>query len=286
MSYLHIENLYKRQEILYFREAYALEKIHGTSAHITFCDNRVLFSSGGEEHSAFLALFDPIALVAAFRKLGHPHVVVYGEAYGGVQQAQAWRYGPTLRFVVFDVKIGDKWLFVPAAERTVTETLGLEFVHFTQVSTDLAALDAERDAPSVQAARNGVVGAQPREGVVLRPLVEMMLRSGERVIVKHKRDEERETATPRPVVDPSRLEVLADATRIAEEWVTPTRLEHVVSKLPGNFMLGRVREVIDAMIADVLREGAGEIVDSPEARKAIGRRTASLMFERKLPREC
>ena len=36
MGYLHIENLYRpiAQSILLFREVYALEKIHGTSAHV------------------------------------------------------------------------------------------------------------------------------------------------------------------------------------------------------------------------------------------------------------
>ena len=34
MSYLHIQNLYKDPRILMLREVYALEKIHGTSAHI------------------------------------------------------------------------------------------------------------------------------------------------------------------------------------------------------------------------------------------------------------
>ena len=32
MGYLHIENLYKAQDILLFRECYALEKVHGTAA--------------------------------------------------------------------------------------------------------------------------------------------------------------------------------------------------------------------------------------------------------------
>jgi hypothetical protein len=32
MAYLHIENLYKARDIMLFRECYAMEKIHGTSA--------------------------------------------------------------------------------------------------------------------------------------------------------------------------------------------------------------------------------------------------------------
>ncbi len=279
MSYLHIDNLYKDQTILLFRECYAMEKIHGTSAHVQWKDGRVLFFAGGEKYLCFVSLFDAVALAEAFEQLGHPNVTVYGEAYGGKQQGQSWRYRPDLRFVAFEVQIGDLWLEVPKAEQVVRD-LGLEFVHYRSTSTDLGAIDAERDAPSEQARRNGVEGDKPREGVVLRPLIEVRRNNGSRVLAKHKRDEERETKTPRKV-DPDKQQVLADAQAIADEWVTPTRLEHVLGTLSGTADITRTREVIAAMTEDVLREGAGEIVDSREARQAIGRVTAQL-FQRRL----
>ena len=83
-------------------------------------ENRLTFSSGGEKHDRFAALFDAERLTASFLAAGHPAVTVYGEAYGGSQQKQAWRYGPTLRFVAFDVKIGETWLAVPEAAAFVT----------------------------------------------------------------------------------------------------------------------------------------------------------------------
>lgn len=273
MGYLHIDNLYKDQRILMLRECFALEKIHGTSAHIAWRDGRVQFHSGGEKHERFVALFDEAALGAAFTAIGHPLIVVYGEAYGGSQQAQKWRYGEPLRFVAFEVQVGESWLSVPNAH-DVTTKLGLQFVHYARVSTDLAALDAERDAPSEQARRNGIEGDKAREGVVLRPLEEMRDQRGNRIMAKHKRDEARETNTPRKVVDPSQIKVLRAAGEIAIEWVTPTRLEHVLDKLGPDVGIERMRDVIAAMTEDVLREGAGEIVDSREARAAIGKKTA------------
>lgn len=282
MGYLHIPNLYKQQEILLFRECYALEKIHGTSAHVTWHGGRVTLSSGGEPHERFAALFDAAALASAFAAIGHAEVTVYGEAYGGSQQKQAWRYGP-LRFVAFDVRIGGErdgaWLSVPAAADVVGK-LGLEFVDYARTSTDLAALDALRDAPSTQARRNGVDGDKPREGVVLRPLVEVTLNSGSRVIAKHKRADERETKSPRAVVDPATFARLAEADAIAEEWVTPTRLEHVLDKLPQGIGMEATGDVIRAMVEDVTREASGEIVDSQDARKAIGKRAATLFKAR------
>jgi RNA ligase len=273
VGYLHIDNLYKDQRILMFRECFALEKIHGTSAHVSWRDGRVTFSSGGEKHERFAALFDEVALTVAFEAMRHPSVTVYGEAYGGSQQKQTCRYGPALRFVAFEVEIGEAWLSVVNAH-DVVKKIGLEFVHYRRVPTDLDAIDAERDAPSEQARRNGVEGDQPREGVVLRPLEDMRDARGNRILAKHKRDEERETTSPRKVVDPSKIEVLRAANEIADEWVTPTRLAHVLDKLGPDVGIENMRDVIAAMTDDVIREAAGEIVDSREARSAIGKKTA------------
>src|SRR5579872_2653917 len=117
MGYLHIDNLYKNQDILLFKECYALEKIHGTSAHVALartpnvCDTpgqeQVFFNSGGAKHETFVALFNEEDLKARFAATGAFDVRVHGEAYGGKQQGQKWRYGDALKFVAFDVKIGE-----------------------------------------------------------------------------------------------------------------------------------------------------------------------------------
>lgn len=282
MGYMHISNLYRpeAQDILLFKECFALEKIHGTSAHVSWSDGQIHLHAGGESAVNFAKLFDIEALTNNFLAMGRPKVTIFGEAYGGKQQAQSWRYGKTLKFVAFDVHLEDQWLDVPNAAQFCAR-LGIAFVHYKRVPTDLAALDAERDAPSAQAYLNGVEGDQPREGVVLRPLKEFSL-GGHRVICKHKRAEERETATPRVVDDPAKLKVLSDAEAIATEWVTPTRLEHVLDKLPGAGM-SDTPKVIAAMLEDVLREGAGELIDTPEARKAISK-AAALLFKKHVSR--
>jgi hypothetical protein len=273
MGYMHIDNLYKNQSVLMFRECYALEKIHGTSAHIAWKEGQVTYSSGGEKHERFVELFDDVKLREAFVAVGHPDVTVYGEAYGGKQQGQSWRYGKELRFVAFEVRVGESWLAVPNAADVVAK-LGLEFVHYARIPTDLASVDAERDAPSEQAKRNGVEGIHPREGVVLRPLEEVVKGNGARIIAKHKRDDERETKTTR-AVNSEKLEVMRGAKAIADEWVTPTRLSHVLDKL-GPVGMENTPDVIRAMIEDVIREASGEIEDSKDARRAIGAATAKL----------
>ena len=274
MSYAKIHNLYdpRGQEILKDAECYALEKVQGTSAHLTWKNGRITYSSGGADASEFRALFDDAALTEAFRGLsGDAGATVYGEAYGGTQQGQAWRYGPSLRFVAFEVQAKGGFRPVPVAQGIVV-ALGLEFVPWKRVTTDLASLDAERDAPSLVARCRGM-GVQPREGVVLRPLAERFV-NNERAIAKHKRKEERETATYREV-NAADAVVYENARAVADEWVTAERMRHVAARVSVN--LGRalnVRDtptVIAAMVEDVLIEGASEVPDTAEVRKELAR---------------
>ncbi len=268
MGYMHIENLYKNQEIMLFKECYAMEKIHGTSAHVAHKDGALRFFAGGATHSLFVELFNQDFLLEKCRGI---NVIVYGEAYGGKLQGMSATYGPNMKFIAFDVQIEGMWLSVPQAEEFCREA-GLEFVHYVRISTNLNDIDAQRDAHSVQAVRNGMGDGHIREGVVLRPLIELTKNNGERVISKHKRDEFKETKTQREV-DPEKLKVLEDAQAIADEWVTPMRIQHVLDKIE-NPCMEKMRQIMDAMFEDVEREGKDEIVWSAEVKKAVGKATA------------
>ena len=171
MSYMHIDNLYKNQDILLFKECYAMEKIHGTSAHVAWYGLRVKLFAGGSDYFAFKKLFDEPALEAVFKeRFADGQVPVFGEAYGGKLQGMSKTYGKVLKFVAFEVRVGKSWLAVPAAD-DVCAQLGLDFVYYRLIPTTLEAIDAERDAPSAQAVRCGIVDEpKMREGVVLRPL--------------------------------------------------------------------------------------------------------------------
>ena len=264
-----------------FKRCYAMEKIHGSSSHISFRKNRtpqLSFFAGGEKHERFVAFFNQEELLKHFPELGHDEVTVFGEVYGGKCQGMGGTYGADLRFIAFDVKIGDCFVNVPVAEK-ISIDLGLEFVPYVEISTDLSEIDAQRDAPSIVAQRRGMGSDKKREGIVLRPLMEMTGNNRERICAKHKIDKFGETKTPRQVTD-EELKVLSDAEAIADEWVTEQRLSHVLQRIE-NVGIDKMRDVITAMIEDVTREGSGEIVDSKEARKAISKRT-STMFKSRL----
>lgn len=278
MGYLHIDNLYKNTEILLFKECYAMEKIHGTSAHISWKNNKINLSSGGEKAERFNKLFNLKKLEKKFKELFDCEVVVFGEAYGGKCQGMSGTYGKELKFIVFDVKIDKNWLDVPNAE-DVVKKLDLEFVAYAKVDTNINTSNTYRDASSVQANRNGCGNDKLREGIVLRPLIEVIKNNGSRIIVKHKRDEFKETKTKREV-NPEQLKILEDAKAIAGEWVTPMRLNHVLDKLGNPNEIEKTGEVIKAMIEDVKREAKGEIKESKQAIQFIGKKTAQLYKQR------
>ena len=250
-----------------------MEKIHGSSAHVTLTQGQLNFSAGGQSQELFIKLF-PSDLLDKVSQYGYD-VTIYGEVYGAKCQGMKDTYGNDLKFVVFDIQVAGVWLPVPEAEE-MSNHLGLEFIHYVKVSTDMQYLNEQRDADSIQSFKNGLGLGHKREGVVLRPLIEVNRADGSRVICKHKRDDFRETATPRVVG--AATEVLAEANAIATEWVTTTRLQHVLDKIPGH-NISMMAKVIAAMLEDVLREGKGEIVDSKEARKAISQKTVAMYKE-------
>lgn len=274
MSYLHIENLYRAPELL---ECYALEKIHGTSAHVAYRQGNLSFFSGGESHDKFVGLFDQEFLKHKLLEkfLETDDLVVYGEAFGGKQQGMSETYGKVLRFLAFDVRLNGQWLDVPSAEGLAGE-LGIGFVPYERGPLSLPWLDGQRDKPSLVA----VVPDKMREGVVVRPIHEMQYKDGGRVIVKHKRAEFRETKTVREV-SPDQAQAWSDAAAVAEEWVTPMRLEHVLQKTPYNTTQD-TGNVIRAMIEDVRRESDGEVTWSREIASAVGKATVKLLQKPKI----
>ena len=274
MGYMHIDNLYKNTDILLFKECYALEKIHGTSAHITIELSRVIYASGGTKFETFKNLFDEQKLIDVHKEWFDCKVVIYGESYGGKEQGMSATYGKEPKFIVFDVKVEDCWLDVVNAE-DVAHKFGLEFVPYAKCNTQLEELNNYRDSSSVVAQRRGIKDWKMREGIVLRPLIEFTKSNGRRIIVKHKSDKFKETKTPREV-DPESLRILEEAKAIAEEWVTPMRLNHILDKLGNPTEIEKTKDVISAMIEDVCREAKGEIIESRAAKSAIGKEAARL----------
>lgn len=282
MGYAKIENLYRNQMIMSFKNVYALEKVHGTSAHIQWRHGKLSFYSGGETHDRFVELFDQNKLIEFFKSKEFEDdtlVRIHGEAYGGKQQGMSKTYGTKLCFIAFDVVIGGKWLDIPKAEEFVLSA-GLEFVPYELVPSTVEALDKERDRDSIVAIRRGMGEGHIREGVVLRPPFEVSTNDGARLCAKHKRDEFREHKSPRLLdISPDKLKILEDAKAIAEEWCVNNRLLHVIQHLTVNGEEPQIKDipkVLDEMMKDIREEAKGEFIETREAVKEIGKRTVEL----------
>ena len=284
MSYAHIGHLYKDQRILWFKECWAMEKVHGTSAHIRWDGEKMHLFSGGAAAESFAKCFDreelPKKLAEVF---GTTPATIYGEAYGGKEQGMRDTYGSTLMFIAFDVQIKDYWLEVPQAVEMV-EKVGLEFVPYWRVPATVESLDAYRDRPSEVAERRGCAGNTDKygfcppiqEGIVCRPIHRVYGDHMERICCKHKRHEFKERGNVPEVTDPEKLAVLEEAQAISEEWVTPMRLQHILDKLGNTREIKDIPKIIAAMQEDVLREAKGEIVEGKTTLKAIGTKAVSL----------
>ena len=276
----YIENLYKDRRVLMFKKVWATEKIHGSSSWVTYDGKRkaVTFHAGGANKDLFREHFDKDAIFEKAKELwGLKTVKFHGENYGGKTQGMSHTYGDNQRFVLFDVKIGD--VFV-SFENVIDigKKFGMDVVDGVVIDCTLDELDRMRDTPSVQAVKNGVEGVHEREGIVIKPLEEFTSNDGKRVISKHKGEKFSETAHPREVSE-EQQKVWKIANDIAEEWVTPMRLNHVLDKFPADVNMQQTGQIIKAMMEDVTREGEGEIEWTRNAQKAIGKRTGLLFRE-------
>lgn len=284
MGYRHISNLYQNKEIMLFKQCYALEKINGTSSHIIYnaTNDQLHFSSGGASYDLFVSLFNKEELLEKFRanRVEHPEVdkiTVYGEAYGGKIQGMSHTYGPNLCFTAFEVQVMEEWLGVLLAEKLATR-FGFEFVPYELIDCTEEAINAARDSDSVVAVRRGMGPGHQREGVVLRPVIELQHPNGGRVISKHKHPKFEEKArAPKSLNDPEQEKILSAANEIADEWMVMNRATNILSHWKEeDIKIENTKRFISAAIEDVTREAAGQIQMSEAAVKAISRKAAQL----------
>ena len=302
MGYRKIQNLYKpdvSRLILERKEVYALEKIHGTSAHVAYSrETGIRFFAGGIKHETFMKMFDErfgiesitLEFEEALTNGNIEEVIVYGEAYGGSCQKMSSIYGP-LNFIVFEIKLNGDWLSVKDAYYWAN-WLGLPFVYFEKGPATIEWLNAQRDMPSFQARRNGMGDDKQGEGIVIRSLLEERDHRGNRIIAKHKKEVYGETRTPRSI-DPEKQRIWTEARETAEEWCIMERMHHVLDALKASgikqLTITETGTVIRAMIEDVrIESGVGG--DNPEIEwtnaisKAIGSECAKL-YKRHLNEE-
>ena len=167
----------------------ATEKVDGTNIRIMWDGNKVSF--GGKTDNAQLPpklleklteLFKGESNEQKFEEIfSETEVCLYGEGFGGNIQCGG-NYGD-FNFVLFDIKIGEWWLKREDIEG-IGEKLDIQIVPIVKKGTLMEISDfVARGFLSNWSAKEFIC-----EGVVARPAVELLKRSGERIIakIKHK----------------------------------------------------------------------------------------------------
>lgn len=110
-------------------------------------------------------------------------IIIFGETYGKGMQAPGGRYCKThLKFICFDIKIGNTWLTRESVE-DICKRLGIDTVPYLGEMTLDEAIERVKAGFTSQVSEDPTL---PAEGIVLRAPLGILDRRGRRIITKVK----------------------------------------------------------------------------------------------------
>ena len=157
------------------------EKIDGTNVRVGWDGEGVTFKGRTDKAQMppeLMAKLEELLPPAKLAQTFDCPAMLYGEGFGGKIQAGHKTYGD-INFALFDVRIG-RWWLKQGDVMQIAENLGIERV------PDVASGDLDRAIEWTQEGFTSAFGDFPAEGLVCRPLVDLLARSGERIITKVK----------------------------------------------------------------------------------------------------
>ena len=165
------------------------EKVDGTNIRVIWDGQEISFKgkTDNADIPKFLLenlhkIFD--GKVDLFKaQFGETPVCLYGEGYGDRIQKVGKLYRPDSSFILFDVKIGKWWLERIAVENIANE-IGIDIVPIgciTTLNSIIKSFIAFKTQDHSMLSQNA-----PMEGLVGTPLIPLLDRGGERIIVKIK----------------------------------------------------------------------------------------------------
>ena len=164
------------------------EKIDGTNIGVVWDGHRVTYQGRTESANIpahlmnkLLELFGGNDAEELFeQKFGEMHVILYGEGYGPKIQSGG-SYRDDVSFILFDVYLPEQnlWLKRDAIE-DIAKAFGIDAVPVIMTGTLAEAVAFVKTHPK------STIGTANMEGLVCRPVVDLLDRRGKRVIVKVK----------------------------------------------------------------------------------------------------
>lgn len=165
------------------------EKIDGTNIRIMFDGEKIRF--GGKTDNAQIPTFllnvlQDMFSVKKFKEVfpDSDNVCLYGEGYGAKIQKGGNYLSDRTNFILFDIKIDDWWLTRIACEQ-ISNDLGIGIVPIIATGKLLDGVDIVKQGFKSTIAENKDYDA---EGLVMKPVLELFDRGGNRIIskIKHK----------------------------------------------------------------------------------------------------
>jgi ATP-dependent RNA circularization protein (DNA/RNA ligase family) len=161
------------------------EKVDGTNIRVILSGGTVTFGGRTDAAQIPAKLFARLQEAFTLEKLrvafdSSVDAVLYGEGFGPGIQKGGGLCRDTQDFVLFDVRVGPRWYLRRNDVNNVAEKLGI-------LSVPVIGRGTLHDA--VGMAKSGITsvwGDFQSEGIVARPVVEMLDRAGNRIIAKIK----------------------------------------------------------------------------------------------------
>lgn len=165
------------------------EKVDGTNIGIVWDGHKVSYQGRTERAQIPARLMNK--LIEMFggetneelfeQKFGETQVILFGEGYGAKIQKGGGNYRSDVSFILFDVYLPKQnlWLKRDALE-DIAKTFGIDVVPIVLTGTLHEAVDFVKQKPK------STIGVADMEGLVCKPVVDMLDRMGRRVIVKVK----------------------------------------------------------------------------------------------------
>lgn len=187
-----IENDYRNDTVEFLKDNIWIctEKIDGTNIGIVWDGHKVTYQ--GRTERASIPSFLMNKLIELFggnteeelfeEKFGEETAILFGEGYGPRIQKGGGKYRNDVSFILFDVYLPKKnlWLKRESVE-DIARAFGIDVVPIVMKSTLQEAINFVKTKP-----KSTIGGGAQMEGLVCRPLVDILDRMGRRVIVKIK----------------------------------------------------------------------------------------------------
>jgi hypothetical protein len=183
-----LEGQWAKPEFEYLRdnEWIFTEKIDGTNIRVDWNDSLQNVVFGGRTDKAQIPLFlldklNKLFPIEKFREL-YPDtsMTLYGEGYGAKIQKGGGNYiSDSVSFILFDVMINNNWLSRESVE-DIANHLKIKVVPIVGKGNLTSAINLAKKG------YNSLIGTQVAEGLVMKPVLELNDRMGNRIITKVK----------------------------------------------------------------------------------------------------